>query len=74
MKDVEKTKLNLPLVYWKNISFFGYNLQLLISYSIYIRQYVASNRGATHVAPLVGHIQSVSSTNLDPAPGLNEAN
>jgi len=32
-------------------------------------QYVAANRGAVHVAPLVGHIQSVKSTNEQPAPG-----
>lgn len=32
-------------------------------------KYVASNRGAIHVAPLVGHIQSVKSTNEQPAPG-----
>ncbi|XP_031632235.1 glycine-rich cell wall structural protein 1.8-like [Contarinia nasturtii] len=32
-------------------------------------KYVASNRGAVHVAPLVGHIQSVKSTNEQPAPG-----
>lgn len=31
--------------------------------------YVAQNRGAKHVAPLVGHIQSVKSTNEQPAPG-----
>lgn len=33
------------------------------------RQYVAANRGSVHVAPLTGHIQSVSSTNVQPAPG-----
>lgn len=33
------------------------------------RKYVAANRGSVHVAPLVGHAQSVSSSNLDPAPG-----
>ncbi|XP_055305158.1 adult cuticle protein 1-like [Sitodiplosis mosellana] len=32
-------------------------------------KYVAANRGSVHVAPLVGHVQSVSSTNLSPAPG-----
>lgn len=31
--------------------------------------YVAANRGSVHVAPLTGHIQSVRSTNLEPAPG-----
>lgn len=33
------------------------------------RSYVATTRGAQHVAPLVGHVQSVSSQNLEPAPG-----
>lgn len=32
-------------------------------------KYVAANRGSVHVAPLVGHVQSVSSKNLEPAPG-----
>ncbi|XP_031632264.1 adult cuticle protein 1-like [Contarinia nasturtii] len=32
-------------------------------------KYVAINRGAIHVAPLVGHIQSVKSQNYQPAPG-----
>ncbi|XP_031632239.1 adult cuticle protein 1-like [Contarinia nasturtii] len=32
-------------------------------------KYVAANRGSVHVAPLVGHTQSVSSSNLQPAPG-----
>lgn len=31
--------------------------------------YVASNRGSVHVAPLAGHIASVSSSNVAPAPG-----
>ncbi|XP_055853175.1 adult cuticle protein 1-like [Episyrphus balteatus] len=31
--------------------------------------YVAQTRGATHVAPLAGHINSVSSVNVAPAPG-----
>ncbi|XP_031632204.1 adult cuticle protein 1-like [Contarinia nasturtii] len=31
--------------------------------------YVATTRGAQHVAPLVGHVQSVSSQNVEPAPG-----
>lgn len=32
-------------------------------------KYVAANRGSVHVAPLTGHIQSVQSTNVEPAPG-----
>lgn len=32
-------------------------------------QYVAQTRGSTHVAPLIGHVQSVSSQNVQPAPG-----
>lgn len=32
-------------------------------------QYVAANRGSVHVAPLPGHVASVSSSNLDAAPG-----
>ena len=36
---------------------------------IHFSKYVAANRGSVHVAPLVGHIQSVSSKNLEPAPG-----
>lgn len=32
------------------------------------RQYVAINRGAVHIAPLIGHVQSVKTTNLEPAP------
>lgn len=31
--------------------------------------YVAKTRGAVHVAPLPGHIQSAASVNLEPAPG-----
>lgn len=31
--------------------------------------YVAKTRGAAHVAPLAGHINSVSSVNVAPAPG-----
>ncbi|XP_055853210.1 adult cuticle protein 1-like [Episyrphus balteatus] len=31
--------------------------------------YVAQTRGASHVAPLAGHINSVSSVNVAPAPG-----
>lgn len=31
-------------------------------------QYVAINRGAIHIAPLIGHVQSVKTTNLEPAP------
>lgn len=31
--------------------------------------YVAKTRGAVHVAPLPGHIQSAASVNLQPAPG-----
>ncbi|XP_037814663.1 adult cuticle protein 1 [Lucilia sericata] len=31
--------------------------------------YVAKTRGAVHVAPLPGHIQSAVSANLQPAPG-----
>ncbi|TMW50584.1 hypothetical protein DOY81_004319 [Sarcophaga bullata] len=31
--------------------------------------YVAKTRGAVHVAPLVGHVQSAVSANLEPAPG-----
>lgn len=33
--------------------------------------YVAANRGSVHVAPLAGHVHSVSSSNLSPAPGTN---
>lgn len=32
-------------------------------------KYVAINRGSIHVAPLVGHTQSVKSQNYQPAPG-----
>ncbi|XP_017029421.1 adult cuticle protein 1 [Drosophila kikkawai] len=31
--------------------------------------YVAKTRGAVHVAPLPGHVQSAASVNLEPAPG-----
>ncbi|XP_055837154.1 adult cuticle protein 1-like [Episyrphus balteatus] len=31
--------------------------------------YVAKTRGAVHVAPLPGHLQSAASVNLQPAPG-----
>lgn len=31
--------------------------------------YVAKTRGAVHVAPLPGHVQSAVSANLQPAPG-----
>lgn len=31
--------------------------------------YVAKTRGAVHVAPLPGHVQSAVSANLEPAPG-----
>ncbi|CAD7079321.1 unnamed protein product [Hermetia illucens] len=31
--------------------------------------YVAQNRGAVHVAPLPGHLNSAASVNLEPAPG-----
>ncbi|XP_055838567.1 adult cuticle protein 1-like [Episyrphus balteatus] len=31
--------------------------------------YVAKTRGAVHVAPLPGHLQSAASVNLEPAPG-----
>ncbi|XP_055305752.1 uncharacterized protein LOC129570236 [Sitodiplosis mosellana] len=34
----------------------------------YDGQYVAVNRGAVHIAPLIGHLQSVKTTNLEPAP------
>lgn len=33
------------------------------------RSYVAQTRGAVHTAPLPGHVQSVASQNLQPAPG-----
>ncbi|XP_055915932.1 adult cuticle protein 1-like [Eupeodes corollae] len=31
--------------------------------------YVAKTRGAVHVAPLPGHLNSAASVNLEPAPG-----
>lgn len=31
--------------------------------------FVAKTRGAVHVAPLEGHVHSVASVNLEPAPG-----
>lgn len=31
--------------------------------------YVAQTRGAVHVAPLEGHVNSAASVNLEPAPG-----
>lgn len=34
-----------------------------------LRQYVAKNRGALHIAPLLGYNYLVKSTNTGPAPG-----
>ncbi|XP_031632396.1 uncharacterized protein LOC116346465 [Contarinia nasturtii] len=34
----------------------------------YDGQYIAINRGAIHVAPLMGYLRSVKSANLEPAP------
>lgn len=53
--------------------FFYYQFRafLLISdfFLFNFSKYVAANRGSVHVAPLVGHIQSVKSSNVQPAPG-----
>lgn len=38
-------------------------------FSTISRSYVATTRGAQHIAPLPGHIESVEATNLQPAPG-----
>lgn len=51
----------------KKINKFITNVDFIAN--ILFSKYVAANRGSVHVAPLVGHIQSVKSANLEPAPG-----
>lgn len=43
-------------------------ISMFVSYS-HSSKYVAINRGSIHIAPLVGHTQSVKSQNYQPAPG-----
>lgn len=59
-------KLNVLSLHFENIQPLKHT-HVLILYS----KYIAANRGAVHVAPLVGHIQSVKSTNQQPAPGMH---
>lgn len=59
----------------KQVFLFPYNTEqrapsnCFQNYFSHHRKYVAINRGAIHVSPLVGHIQSVKSINYQPAPG-----